>query len=322
MHTTPPIGTLIGPYILCEELGEGGVATIHRVRHRYAGTDHALKLLHTTAPSLQRRLRLEGRIQATLRHPNVLAVQEIVEWNGLPGLVMAYVDGPTLEQASGDRGLPLRSLDRLARGLLAGVEAIHDAGYAHRDLKPANVLLERRAGRIVPLIADFGLARPLQRDDPGRTRQGVSMGTPAYMAPEQVQDAADADHRADLWSLGAMLYELATGHAPFTRSTSFDTMHAVVHIDPVAPRRHRPDLPRRVASALTSCLRKDRDQRPASVAQLREQWFGLTRPTWTQPPPQRAHVPPRPTARRSHLSALVREHRPGRPSHLHALARV
>jgi serine/threonine-protein kinase len=322
MYTSALIGSSFGPFLLVEELGEGAASVVFRARHTRDGTDHAVKLLHTPAPDLRERLHMEGEVLSRLVHPNVIRVTHRLRWEGGPILVMEFIDGPTLEQASADEPMAIRSLDRLARGLMAGLEAVHDAGYVHRDLTPSNVLLRQRGRQLVPIIADFGLLMERVRRSPTSTRDGVALGTPAYMAPEQVQDAATVDHRADLWALGAILYELATGEGPFTRSTGFQTMQAVVDEELPDPRAFRPDLPQRVVDALHACLQKNPRKRPVSVEAVRRRWEGITKPTWGRNGATQSAVIKARTVQRS--SGWTRKTQPASSSgrtHLHALLR-
>jgi eukaryotic-like serine/threonine-protein kinase len=304
MSDLPAIGTPLGPYTLQSVLGTGGVATVFRARHKVLGSTHAIKLLHLPAPSLRRRLLLEGSLQARVRHPNLVPVTDTVEWQGLPGLVLEYIEGPDLEQWNEGRPLSLPTLNAIATGLFGGVRALHEAGYAHRDLKPANVLMQPNGGTWTPRLADCGLARRIVRDpNDGRTRTGVSMGTPAYMAPEQVHDARDADQRADIWALGCILYELATGHVPFKGSTTFKTMIAVTQQAHAPVIMVRPDLPAGMANAIEGALRKDRTERFPSVRSLQQAW--TEGHSQVVPAAPQAPWSPRTRRRASHLEALV-----------------
>ncbi len=258
-------GTLIERYEVMDLIGEGGLARVYRVRHTQLGTIHALKLLTLKRDGLAARLLLEGRIQAQLRHPNIVVVSDVVQYEGQPGLIIEYVEGPTLDDWLRVNGPP--SVDeclRLFAGILAAVRAAHAAGVLHRDLKPANVLLQGK--RPVAKVADFGIAKVAQGAEVaptprGQTRAGVAMGTPGYMAPEQFNDAAGVDARADIFALGTILYELLTGQPAFAGDTLLDTLNAV------AEGRYRPlpdlnpDVPAHVAAAVAGAVVANADRR-------------------------------------------------------------
>src|SRR5262249_51361093 len=150
-----------------EKIGEGGTATVYRVRHRVLGTWHALKVLHLSSERIRQRLMQEARVQAELRHPNVVGVTDVVEVDGEPGLVMELVPGVSLEILLGSSRLTLAQVDDLARGIFAGLAHAHAHGVIHRDLKPANVLLKPgRDGSVTPMVTDFGVAKVLAIEKP------------------------------------------------------------------------------------------------------------------------------------------------------------
>jgi serine/threonine protein kinase len=271
-HELRPGTVVDGRYVVDGLLGTGGMASVYRAHHRELGTDHALKVLTVSMPSLLHRLRLEGRVQASLRHPNVVAVTDLVALDGTVGLVMEFVRGPTLDALLQARQLELAEVDTLAAGLFDAVEAAHTAGIVHRDLKPANVLLAVGPSALVPKVADFGLVKVLEGDD-GATRSGMSMGTPSYMAPEQIEDAKRVDTRADVWSLGAVLFELASGQRAFEGAGSVSSMWKVARGDRAALQDIRPDLPLRIFTAVDAALVTDREGRPATIGALRQLWF-------------------------------------------------
>lgn len=166
-------------------------------------------------------------------------------------------------------------LDSVARGLMDGLAAAHARGLIHRDLKPPNVLVDTSSGRPVPRITDFGIAKAIGGDgDLGQTRTGAVMGTPRYMAPEQLRDASRVDARADIFSLGCVLYELATGRPPFEGDDLIELLRAISDGDYPPSDTLRPDLPARVHLALDGALEIDRAVRLADVAELRAEWFG------------------------------------------------
>jgi serine/threonine protein kinase len=264
-------GIVVGErYVVEALLGQGGMAVVYRVRHRTLGTVHALKLVGVTSASARERLLREGRLQGQLQHPNVVGVTDQLEVQGVPALVLELVDGPSLAQLVGT-ALSVAQVDALGAGILAGVAAAHANGLVHRDLKPGNVLVAVEGGRAVPKVTDFGLA--VEPDSGDRsTRTGATLGTPEYMAPEQVRSAKGVDARADVWALGVLLYELATGVLPFQdedRLTLFQKIAGGAHV-PV--RERRPELPERMVATIEAALRVDREQRPADAGALLVAW--------------------------------------------------
>jgi hypothetical protein len=265
-------------YIVVRLLGIGGIANVYHVRRaapgadEAEGTEHALKVLQFTGPSLEERLRHEGWIQSHVRHPNVVAVSKAVTIRGMPALVMDLVRGPDLSRWLHDNHPDLPTAERLFRGIVAGVRAAHQAGVIHRDLKPANVLLDLTdPERPVPRVADFGLVKFLRpaSDGPthgdGLTQTGMPMGTPNYMAPEQIDNPAAVDQRADIHSLGCILFRLVTHRQAFPGDDPVPVFMRV------ATGRHAPlppDLPPRIARAIERCLAVDPDRRPADCDAL------------------------------------------------------
>ncbi len=268
-----------GPWRVEALLAEGGMATIWAVRHLETDAAAALKVSRSRDPELLARVTREGQIQRALRHPNVLGVLDEVEVEGVPGLVLELVEGGlTLEHHLAEGPLAPAELDALVAGLLDGVEVAHRAGFIHRDLKPANVLLQRSARGWTPRVADFGLARPeFEPPDAKLTRAGFILGSAAYMAPEQARDAGSVDARADLWSLGAMIYEMVGGVPPFSGETVEEVLQHVTRarfrpLDSVVP-----DVAARWQVAVEACLHVDPTMRVPDVATLREVIAGRTR---------------------------------------------
>jgi serine/threonine-protein kinase len=266
-------GSTIDRFVVEERLGQGGMASVYRVRHAALGSLHALKVLELRFESVRQRLVLEGQVQARLAHPNIVAVTDLVEVEGAPGLILEYVAGPSLDAWLRDHRPDPVTIELLFRGILDGVAHAHRHGLVHRDLKPGNVLLAEVEGRLVPKVADFGLAKLLSDDAPGRTRSGLAMGTPGYMAPEQIRSAKDADRRADVFSLGCVLYELWCGTPPFRGDSIVDALVAIEARDFVPARTIRPDLPDAVESAIARCLEPDPADRFASAGELREHLY-------------------------------------------------
>jgi serine/threonine-protein kinase len=206
----------VGLFELLEVLGEGATSRVHRARHLTLGTEHAVKVLRSDRIMARERFLAEGRALAILRHPNIVAVHAIVEEPDDVAIAMELVDGRNLEDWRRMEAPPVDERLRVFREIVAAVREIHRQGYVHRDLKPENVLMARVADAVVPKLGDLGIARRPGPPESRQTLSGVAMGTPRYMAPEQIRDAASADARADVFALGVLLYELLSDRLPFT----------------------------------------------------------------------------------------------------------
>lgn len=250
------VGDIVEKYEIEDLAGTGGTASVYRVRHRQLGTLHALKVLSVTSDAIRERLILEGRLQASLHHLNVVAVTDVIDVSGDPGLILEYIEGPTLEEALAQYSLTVEDAETLFYGILSGVRHAHTHGLVHRDLKPANVLLAVTDQGFVPKVTDFGLAKVLNLDaeSTGTTRTGMAMGTPHYMAPEQIRDARNVDQRSDIFSLGCILYELVVGERAFPGDDTLQVYNRVVGGEYVDPADLVHDLPERVAMAIRGCL--------------------------------------------------------------------
>jgi len=229
MHDAPKLvpGQLVGAYKVDAIAGEGANAHVYLVRHRMRTSLHALKVLKHADARKRMRIEQEAVFRDELRHPNIVPAIEAVDVNGRPGLVMDFVEGPSLDRWWHEADPSLA--DRLAvlRGVLEGVGFAHERGVVHRDLKPSNVLLAKEGTRYVPRISDFGLAKALSPEIGrfgGLTTVNTGLGTVGYAAPEQVRDASRVDHRADLYAFGCLLYEATTGIAPFAGLSTMDTL--------------------------------------------------------------------------------------------------
>ena len=262
-------GTRIGPYTVEAQLGVGATSIVYRVRHEQLLVKRALKVLSLSHPEVHRRMLQEGRVQAALNHPNVVRVLEVLDVDGQPGLVLEYVDGPSLERWLQDNArAPMARCDDLARQIVSGVAHAHARGLVHRDLKPANVLIESTADGPLPRITDFGLAKILDAaPQVGDTRTGHALGTPRYMAPEQIRSAKHVDARADVFSLGCLLYELYCRQRAFPQEDMLSVFNAVtdgVIEDPATVAA----IPDHVARALRAALRMEPADRPADAGAL------------------------------------------------------
>jgi serine/threonine-protein kinase len=272
VESTLQPGARIERFEVVQVLGSGGTAHVYRVRHTMLGSDHALKLLTPAHAALRDRLAQEGRVQARLRHPNIVAVTDVVEHDGRPGLVMELVRGPTLDHWLRDRGpmAPLEAI-RLMDGVLAAVAVAHAAEVLHRDLKPANVLLEEGPQGLIARVTDFGIAKVFSDDArDGHTRIGVTMGTPGYMAPEQWADAANAGASSDVFALGVILYELVSGTRPYDGESSTAVLDATMAGRHVRLVDRVPSIDPEVAAVIERAIRPDPGDRFSSVAAFRD----------------------------------------------------
>ncbi len=255
-------GDVVDKYRVEDLLGRGGMALVYKVRHIHLNSLHALKMLFNTSPDVCRRLINEGRAQASLRHPHLVAVTDVLDVDGVPALLMEYVDGPPLDLFLPKN--PLTPTDALAlfRGILRGIGHAHRRGVIHRDLKPANILLAVTSDGLVPKVTDFGLVKAVGMED-SATRTGMALGTPNYTAPEQIADASSVDQRADIFTLGCILYELIAGKRAFQADNNFDVYKRITtgqwdRLEGVE------GVPERAIRAIEGCLEVDRDKRLAS----------------------------------------------------------
>ena len=253
---------------------------VYRVRHIHLNTLHAMKILMMPSSAVQQRLMQEGRVQASLRHTNVVSVTDIAMFEGTAALVMEYIEGPPLNELLKTRTMNLIQAVALGEGILQGVAAAHDHGLIHRDLKPANVMLAVEGGAIIPKVTDFGLAKLADSDRTGdmtATKTGIAMGTPAYMAPEQFRDAKSVDQRADVFSIGAILYELVCGARAF-KGNSFPDVYQHVAEGNYAPiDSHVQDIPLEMQDAITQALSVDPAERQEDCHELLNQWKSATK---------------------------------------------
>jgi serine/threonine-protein kinase len=273
---------------ILEELGRGGMGVVYKARQIKLNRLVALKMVLAggfAGAEERGRFRREAEAVAGLQHPHVVQIYEVGEVDGNPFFSLEFVDGGSLDQKINGTPLPARPAAALLETLAQAVDAAHQKGIIHRDLKPANVLLTADG---LPKIADFGLAKRFDteraaRGEPGahgqplasatgaKTQSGAILGTPSYMAPEQAGGQGKAvGPEADIYALGAILYELLTGRPPFKGATPLDTIQQVLGDEPVPPARLNPAVPRDLETICLKCLQKEVRKRYASARALAE----------------------------------------------------
>jgi Tol biopolymer transport system component len=270
-------GTRIGPYDVVAPLGAGGMGEVYRARDTRLGRDVALKTLHagvSTRPDRLQRFAQEARSTGLLNHPNIVAVYDVGDHAGTPYVVSELLEGETLRERIAGTPLPVRKAVDYASQVARGLAAAHDKGIVHRDLKPENVFVTRD-GRVK--ILDFGLAKLMDhgqevhgesetRDKPP-TDAGTVLGTVGYMSPEQVR-AKPVDHRSDIFSFGAVFYEMLSGQRAFRGTSAVETMNAILKEDPPALSETARHLPPALERIVAHCLEKNPEERFQSARDI------------------------------------------------------
>ncbi|MDI1429316.1 protein kinase domain-containing protein [Polyangium sorediatum] len=282
--SSAPGDRVAGRYTLLGLLGVGGMGSVYRARDEELEELVALKVLRqdlVNEPGMLERFRREVKLARRVTHKNVARVFDIGEHGADKYLTMEYVEGEPLNVALARQGaMSVARVVEIATAICAGLAAAHAAGVVHRDLKPENVLLAKD-GRVV--ITDFGIAR-MHEPEGARTQVGAVIGTPAYMAPEQVQGIADIDTRADIYALGAMLYELFTGEKAWRGESIVSVAAARLVQPPPDPRVKRADLPTACGTIVLKCMARDRDERYRTAQEVAEELTSLTLPAMNKLP--------------------------------------
>jgi serine/threonine-protein kinase len=268
---------LLGKYRVERVLGRGGMGVVLAATHLELKHRVAIKLLSAALPGSEQfetRFLREAQVAASLRSENVVRVFDVGRLeNGTPYMVMEWLDGHDLEHGPKGRELPIEETVDYVIQACDAMTAAHAQGLIHRDLKPANLyLVSDEHGVPTIKVLDFGISKVRQdiAEQVSLTQTNGVMGSPLYMAPEQARSARDVDARADIWSLGTILYELITGVPPFGGETLASVLIAVTTQEPAPLRMYRPETPQGLESAVMACLRKDPAERIATTRELQQ----------------------------------------------------
>jgi eukaryotic-like serine/threonine-protein kinase len=302
---------IIGPYEVLEQLGSGGMGVVYRARDARLQRDVAIKVLRdgflgtgTPGHASNERFLREARSASSLNHPNICTIHDVGEQDGKPYLVMELLQGETLKETLRAGALPLGLVLEFAIQITRGLEEAHEAGIIHRDIKPANIFIVRKQqGSQQAKILDFGLAKQARPKDTEATSDstgaidiagqsltipGSTVGTIAYMSPEQAR-GEPLDARSDLFSLGSVIYEMATGRLPFAGTTTADVLASLLMREPKQPRELNPGVSKQAERIILKLLAKDKNQRYQTASEVRRDLeqlaarSGSARPAVTSP---------------------------------------
>jgi serine/threonine-protein kinase len=262
-------GQSVGSYRIVELLGQGAMATVYKAQHSLLDRFGALKVMHQfliNDPHFIESFEREAQIIARLDHPNIVPVYDYAQHEGSRYLVMKFIEGISLQTVLEDGPLELADIRRVLAAIADALDYAHAQGVLHRDIKPSNIMIDRRS---TPYLADFGLAQAIENDE-GDATTGRIVGTPAYIAPEQATKDAVIDNRADLYSLGVLLYQLIVGRVPFKGTTVAEILHKHRTEPPPRPSALNPEVPSQLDKMLLRALAKDPDKRYDSGAEMTE----------------------------------------------------
>lgn len=321
-----PGDVLADRYVVVALLGEGGMGVVYECKHMRLGTRVAIKtLLDDVAddPEVRHRFDREARAAAQLKSKHVTQVIDVdVMADGRPFMVMEYLDGYPLDVVieAGER-VDVAECANYILEACSGMAEAHALGIVHRDLKPPNLFCSTNDGEPRIKVLDFGISKVLLPGDKKRvTQTTMSFGTPTYMSPEQIQSAKNVDNRADIWSLGVILYELLVGDVPFGGDNPGAIIWSICSTKPRPPHELRGDLPKALSDVVMKALEKDREVRYQSVNELAEALLpfgtaGSWEPPDTSPPAHRKSHPTGRVATASSLPTVRADSSPNPPSH-------
>src|SRR4030095_14557227 len=277
MESGSLIGQTISHYLMVEKIGAGGMGVVYKAKDTRLARFVALKFLPEGVahdPQALERFRREARAASVLNHPGICTIYDIGEQDGRAFIAMEFIDGETLRSHIHGKALPLEEMLKLGTQIAEALDAAHAEGIIHRDIKPANIFVTKRGQA---KVLDFGLAKFVPKELASASEDfggessdsnsivGIISGTPSYMSPEQIR-GDDLDPRTDIFSLGLVLYEMATGRKAFVGGTGGTIIEAVLTRPPVSVRSINLDVPQRLERIIDKALHKDRGQRYQHVA--------------------------------------------------------
>jgi serine/threonine-protein kinase len=271
--------TLLGRYSITRKIGQGGMGVVYEATHTLIGKRVAVKVLldkYARKEQVVARLEQEARLASSIGHENIIDITDFgLTEDGRTFVVMEFLEGESLAELLNREGpLPEARIVDIAHQIASALGAAHDKGIVHRDVKPENVFLLRRKERDFVKVVDFGISKSLRASDAGEedsprlTQTGMVLGTPLYMSPEQARGDEELDHRIDVYAVGVIMNELATGRVPFTGTNYLSIISQVLNDTPKSPRVYRPELSGEIEAVILKALEKDRDDRYQNTAEM------------------------------------------------------